>query len=186
MEKPQVTAGSGRHHVSGEIVQSPPWFTVDVPVIADNTPGAWAEIFKGLLAGLNHRGTPIWTEQQFAARNTTGQAVIFFGMPVQAKGRALLSYPGNGAKITADTLGGDRAPAGRAADTLFAVFKHQQRLVAVFLPKTGTTVDTVLHTARKITHYSRYSRLFFKNGTNIGKRIDKASGSPLTHHMEDN
>jgi hypothetical protein len=66
------------------------------------------------------------------------------------------------------------------------VFKHQQRLVAVFLPKTGTTVDTLLRTARKITHYGRYSRLFFKNGTNIGKSIDKASGSPLTHHMKDN
>jgi len=252
MEKPLVTPGSGRYHVSGEIVQSPPWFSVDVPVtaavsggthtetvpltgktatfdfhlpqrpetlstdpgfdlfrmlypeeipatvnalkgaenlvsvIADNIPGAWTEIFKGLLAGLNHGGTPVWTEQQFAARNTTGQAVIFFGMPAQAKGRALLSDPGNGARITADILAADNATSSQTADTLFAVFKHPQGLVAVFLPQTGTAVDTVLRTARKITHYGRYSRLFFKRGTNIGKDIDKPSGSPLTHHMEDN
>jgi hypothetical protein len=62
---------------------------------------------------------------------------------------------------------------------MFAVFKRKQRLVAVFLPVKGTDVETVVRTARKITHYGRYGQLSFKGGVNIGKGVGEVPGSPL-------
>jgi hypothetical protein len=73
----------------------------------------------------------------------------------------------------------------RNADTMFAVFKRKQRLVAVFLPVAGADVETVLRTARKITHYGRYGRLSFKGGVNIGKGVGETSGSPLVADLEE-
>jgi hypothetical protein len=67
---------------------------------------------------------------------------------------------------------------------MFAVFQSDQRLVAVFLPVAGTDGETVMRTARKITHYGRYGRLSFKDGGNIGKGVGKASGSPLVLNLE--
>jgi hypothetical protein len=56
--------------------------------------------------------------------------------------------------------------------------------VAVFLPVAGTDVETVVRTARKITHYGRYGRLSFKDGVNTGKGVGEASGSPLVVDLE--
>jgi hypothetical protein len=58
--------------------------------------------------------------------------------------------------------------------------------VAVFLPLAGTGVETVLQTARKITHYGRFGRLSFKGGVNIGKGVDDVLGSPLVVDLENN
>jgi hypothetical protein len=75
--------------------------------------------------------------------------------------------------------GWENGISSRNADTMFAVFKRKQRLVAVFLPVAGTDVETVVRTARKITHYGRYGRLSFKGGANISKGIGEVHGSPL-------
>jgi hypothetical protein len=48
----------------------------------------------------------------------------------------------------------------------------------------GTDVETVVRTARKITHYGRYGRLSFKDGVNTGKSVGEASGSPLVIDLE--
>jgi len=49
-------------------------------------------------------------------------------------------------------------------------------------PVAGTDVETVLRTARKITHYGRYGRLSFKGGVNVGE----VSESPLVVDLGDN
>jgi hypothetical protein len=51
-------------------------------------------------------------------------------------------------------------------------------------PVAGTDVETVVRTARKITHYGRYGRLSFKDGVNIGKGVGEVSGSPLVVDLE--
>ena len=153
-------------------------------VIAEDSPEPWAEIFRGLLTGLNHGGTQIWSERRFATEDTAGKNVLFFGMPKREKGRAMLSELGDAIVLSARAYQVGEDISSRNADTMFAVFKKNQRLVAVFLPVAGTDGETVLRTARKITHYGRYGRLSFKGGVNTGKGVGKASGSPLVVDLE--
>ena len=155
-----------------------------VAVIAEDTPGPWVDIFQGLLRGLNQRTTPVWRESKFMAENTRGKDVLFFGMPQLEKGRTLLSDLGDDTVVSADAFEVGEKISSRNADTLFAVFKKKQGLVAVFLPQKGTDDETVLRTARKITHYGRYGRLSFKGGTNIEKGVGNVTGSPLSLNLE--
>jgi len=153
-------------------------------VLAEDSPETWAEIFRGLLIGLNHGGTRIWSENKFAAADTAGKDVIFFGMPKQKRGRAMLSELGAAVALSSSAFRAGKEISSRNADTLFAVFKRKQRLVAVFLPVEGTDLGTVMRTARKITHYGRYGRLSFKGSVNTGKGIGEVSGSPLVINLE--
>jgi hypothetical protein len=155
-------------------------------VLAEDSPEPWAEIFRGLLMGLNHGGTPVWSESRFAAEDTAGVDVLFFGMPKREKGRNLLSQLGDAAVLSAGAFQVGADISSRNADTLFAVFKRNQRLMAVFLPVAGTDVETVVRTARKITHYGRYGQLSFKDGVNTGKGVGEVSGSPLVVDLGDN
>jgi hypothetical protein len=134
--------------------------------------------------GLNHGGTPVWSESRFTAEDTAGEDVLFFGMPKREKGRNLLSELGDAAVLSAGAFQVGEDISSRNADTLFAVFKRNQRLVAVFLPVAGADVETIVRTARKITHYGRYGRLSFKDGVNTGKGVGEASGSPLVVDLE--
>jgi hypothetical protein len=105
-------------------------------------------------------------------------------MPKRKKGRKLLSKLGDTAMLSARAFQVGENISSRNADTMFAVFKRNQRLVAVFLPVEGTDFETVVRTARKITHYGRYGRLSFKDGINSGKGIGEASRSPLVVDLE--
>jgi len=155
-----------------------------IAVIAEDSPAPWAEIFRGLLIGLNHRGTRILSESRFAAKDITAEDVLFFGMPKRKKGRAMLSELGDAVALSSGSFRVGENISSRDADTMFAVFKRKQRLVAVFLPVAGTDVETVLRTARKITHYGRFGRLSFNGGVNIGKGIGEVLGSPLVVNLE--
>ena len=155
-------------------------------VLAEDSPAPWAQIFRGLLMGLNHGGTPVWSESRFAAEDAGGEDVLFFGMPKREKGRNLLSELDDAAVLSAGAFQVGEDISSRIADTLFAVFKKNQRLVAMFLPVAGTDVETVARTARKITHYGRYGRLSFKDGVNTGKGVGEISGSPLVVDLGDN
>ena len=119
-------------------------------VIAGDSPERWAEIMQGLLVGLNHGGTTIWREDRFAAEDTAGRDVLFFGMPKREKGRAMLSELGDDVVLSSGDFRVGTGISSRNADTMFAVFKRKQRLVAVFLPVAGTDVETVGRTARKL------------------------------------
>ncbi len=153
-------------------------------VLAEDSPKPWAEIFRGLLMGLNHGGTPVWSESRFAAEDAAGKDVLFFGMPKREKGRNLLSELGDAAVLSSGAFQVGEDISSRNADTMFAVFKRNQRLVAIFLPVEGTDLETVVRTARKITHYGRYGRLSFKDGINTGKGVGEVSGSPLVVDLE--
>jgi len=155
-----------------------------VAVLAENSPEPWAEIFRGLLIGLNHGGARIWSESRFAGEDTAGEDVLFFGMPKRKKGRGMLSEIGDAVVLSSGAFRVGEGISSRHADTMFAVFKRKQGLVAVFLPVEGTDVETVVRTARKITHYSRYGRLSFKDGVNIGKGVGDVPGSPLIVDLE--
>ena len=153
-------------------------------VLAEDSPAPWAEIFGGLLMGLNHGGTTVWSESRFAAEDAAVEDVLFFGMPKREKGRNLLSELGDAAVLSAGAFQVGEEISSRNADTMFAVFKRSQRLVAMFLPVEGTDLETVVRTARKITHYGRYGRLSFKDGINTGKGVGEVSGSPLVVNLE--
>lgn len=103
---------------------------------------------------------------------------------VRKKGRNLLSELGDAAVLSAGAFQAGENISSRNAETMFAVFKRNQKLVAVFLPVEGTDLETVVRTARKITHYGRYGRLSFKNGINTGKGVGEVSGSPLVVDLE--
>jgi hypothetical protein len=107
-------------------------------------------------------------------------------MPKRKKGQAILSALGDAVVLSSGAFQVKEGISSGNADTMFAVFKRQQRLVAVFLPVEGTGVETVTRTARKITHYGRYGRLSFKGGVNIGKGIGDVSGSPLVINIGNN
>jgi hypothetical protein len=153
-------------------------------VLAEDSPEPWEEIFRGLLMGLNHGGAHIYSESRFSAEDTAGKDVLFFGMPKREKGRSLLSKLGDATVLSSRAFRVGEDISSRNADTMFAVFKWKQRLVAVFLPVEGTNVETVMRTARKITHYGRYGRLSFKDGVNTGKGVGDVSGSPLVVDLE--
>jgi hypothetical protein len=104
-------------------------------VLAEDSPEPWAEIFRGLLMGLNHGGIEIWSESRFAAEDTAGKDVLFFGMPKREKGRNLLSELGDAAVLSAGAFQVGEDISSRNADTMFAVFKRNRRLVAVFLSR---------------------------------------------------
>jgi hypothetical protein len=148
-------------------------------VLAEDSPKPWAEIFGGLLTGLNHGGKPIWSERRFDAEDTVGRDILFFGMPKGEKGRSMLSELGDAVVLSSGSFRVGEGFFSRNADTIFAVFNRKERLVAVFLSVEGTDVETVMRTARKITHYGRYGRLSFKGGVNIGKGVGEVPGSPL-------
>ena len=155
-------------------------------VLAEESPEPWAKIFQGLLTGLSHGGARIWSENEFAAADTAGKDVLFFGMPKGKRGRAMLAELGEAVALSSRAFRAGEGISSRNADTMFAVFKRNQRLMAVFLPVAGTDVETVVRTARKITHYGRYGRLSFKGGINIGKGVGEVSGSPLVVDLGDN
>ena len=148
-------------------------------VIAEDSPTPWAEIFRGLLMGLNHGGKQIWSESRFGAEDTDGKDLLFFGMPIREKGRSMLAELGDAVVLSSGSFRVGEGISSRNADTVFAVFNRKQRLVAVFLPVKGTDVETVVRTARKITHYGRYGWLSFKGGVNIGKGVGEVPASPL-------
>ena len=152
-------------------------------VLAEESPEPWANIFQGLLTGLSHGGARIWSENEFAAADTAGKDVLFFGMPKGKRGRAMLAELGDAVALSSRAFRAGEGISSRNADTMFAVFKRENRLVAVFFPVEGTDVETVMRTARKITHYGRYGRLSFKGGVNIGKEVGEVSGSPLVVHL---
>ena len=153
-------------------------------VLAEDSPKAWEKIFRGLLMGLNHGGAHILSESRFSTEDTAGKDLLFFGMPKRKKGRSLLSKLDDATVLSARAFLVGEDISSRNADTMFAVFKRKKRLVAVFLPVEGTNVETVMRTARKITHYGRYGRLSFKGGVNNGKGVGEVSGSPLVVDLE--
>jgi hypothetical protein len=155
-------------------------------VLAEDSPEPYAEIFRGLLIGLNHRGTRIWSERRFAAEDNLGGDLLFFGMPKRKKGRTVLSELDDAVVLSSGSFRVGEDISSSTADTMFAVFKRKQRLVAVFLPLAGTDVETVMRTARKITHYGRFGRLSFKGGVNVGKGVGEVLGSPLVVDLENN
>jgi hypothetical protein len=107
-------------------------------------------------------------------------------MPKRKKGHAILSDIGDAVVLSSVAFGVGEGISSRNADTLFAVFKRKKGLVAIFLPVAGTDIETVVRTARKITHYGRYGQLSFKDGVNIGKGVGEVSGSPLVFDLGDN
>jgi hypothetical protein len=155
-------------------------------VIAEDSPEPWAEIFRGLLTGLNHGGTHIWSESRFAAEDTAGEDVLFFGMPKRKKGRAMLSELGDAVVPSSRAFQVREGISSRNADTMFTVCRRKQTLVAVFISVEGTDVETVVRTARKITHYGRYGWLSFKGGINIGKGVGEVPRSSLVANLGNN
>jgi hypothetical protein len=69
---------------------------------------------------------------------------------------------------------------------LISFFKRNQELVAMFLPLVNTDVEMVVRTACKMTHYGRYGRPSFKDGTNTGQGVGETSRSPLAVDLGDN
>ena len=66
-------------------------------------------------------------------------------------------------------------------DVLFAVYPHPtepRKTCSLFLPLSAHAARQV---AGKITHYSKYSYLAFRNGKNVEKGTWIVSGSPLTY-----
>ncbi|MGD9331733.1 MAG: hypothetical protein PVJ53_10500 [Desulfobacterales bacterium] len=56
----------------------------------------------------------------------------------------------------------------------------------MFLPLVNTDVEMVVRTACKMTHYGRYGRPSFKDGTNTGQGVGETSRSPLAVDLGDN
>lgn len=143
----------------------------------DSPPGSKA--FELLLSGLDQADVPILTEKEAEIKISGGEEFLFFGIPRSEELRSFFKSAPDGVTLSPHEFS---VKGFSGADCLFLVFADSSRggrITALFLPVSGTPDDTVLTTARKITHYGRYSYLAFSRGMIREKGVWEVSHSPL-------
>ncbi|SPJ14494.1 Aminopeptidase N (fragment) [Syntrophobacter sp. SbD2] len=148
-------------------------------VLRDGSPREAVKAFKLLLEGLGHAGARITSEEEAEMKMSKQGDFLFFGLPRSEKLKSFfLSSPEDVTlseeKFSVKGLSG--------ADCLFLVFNESNRgagITALYLPVSGTSSDSVLTAARKITHYGKYSYLAFSHGVIRQKGVWEVLRSPL-------
>ena len=104
---------------------------------------------------------------------------LFFGLPWSEKLKSFFSSPPEDVRLSSEKFS---LKGSSGADCLFLVFNESNRgagITALFLPVSGTSADSVLTAARKITHYGKYSYLAFSHGVIRQKGVWEVLRSPL-------
>jgi hypothetical protein len=148
-------------------------------VLGDGSPRETAKAFKLLLEGLGHEDVPITSEKEAEVKMSKERNFLFFGLPQSEKLKSFFpSFPED-VTVSAEKFS---LKGFSGADCLFLVFNEPNRgegITALFLPVSGTSADSVLTAARKITHYGKYSYLAFSHGVIQQKGVWDVLRSPL-------
>ncbi len=152
-------------------------------ILSDGSPSE-TNAFKLLLSGLDQTEVPIYTEKEAEIKISGDKDLLFFGIPRSEKLRSFFKSAPEGVTLSPDEFS---VKGFSGADSLFLVFADRNRggrITALFLPVSGTPGDTVLTTARKVTHYGRYSYLAFSRGVIQGKGVWEVLRSPLIFDLQ--
>jgi hypothetical protein len=151
-------------------------------VISSGADKRLKQVFRGLLAGLNHPRAKIIEERDLDSGDLDGRDVVFFGFPVTEAGRAAAGSMPEGIEISARGFEANGALSSESADSAFIAYKDpedQSRIKAFFVYEQGLSPQVVERTARKITHYGNYGLLAFERTENKAKDALSAGDSPL-------
>lgn len=144
-------------------------------VIVASGSEALLDASKDLLRGLQWQGAPVLLEEVYLAQRPKARDVIFLGWPKNAALQAELPV---GLSVSAKQFTFDDQLYAATDDVLFMVIdsREEQHVTAYYLPG---SVTAALDTARRISHYGRYSALVFRGGRNVVKSTWKPDQSPL-------
>lgn len=150
-------------------------------VICDAADEAGQQVADTLADSLGLREYAIVPEAQADGNRFKGQDVILVGYPRTAEW--LSSIPASlHLQEKGVSLGG--AQGAGAGDVFLGVFNNPYdpgRVLAVFLPLASPDAVNV---AAKITHYGRFSYLFFRDGRNSDKGSWKPADSPVLYRWK--
>jgi hypothetical protein len=138
--------------------------------------------FELLLDGLDQADARIIGEKEAEMKLSDNKDLLFLGLPRSKKLKSFLESAPEEVKRHMAVNDGRKSEEGRGADCLFLVFKDPNRgggITALFLPVPGTSPDSILTAARKITHYGKYSYLSFSQGVIQDKGVWEISHSPM-------
>ena len=148
-------------------------------VLSDGSPREAARAFKLLLEGLGHADAQIKSEKEAEVKMSKERDFLFFGLPRSEKLKSFFSSSPEDVTLSSEKFS---LKGFSGADCLFLVFNESNReagITALFLPVSGTSADSVLTAARKITHYGKYSYLAFSHGVIQQKGVWEVLRSPL-------
>jgi hypothetical protein len=148
-------------------------------VLGDGSPREAAKAFKLLLEGLGHADAQIKSEKEAEVKMSKERDFLFFGLPLSEKLKSFFSSSPEDVTLSSEKFS---LKGFSGADCLFLVFNGSNRgagITALFLPVSGTSADSVLTAARKITHYGKYSYLAFSHGVIQQKGVWEVLRSPL-------
>src|SRR5208337_2437107 len=134
---------------------------------------------KLLLEGLGHADVPITSEKEAEMKMSKEIDFLFFGLPRSEKLKSFFSSSPEDVTLSSKKFS---VKGFSGADCLFLVFNESNRgagITALYLPLSGTSADSVLTAARKITHYGKYSYLAFSRGVIQQKGVWEVLCSPL-------
>jgi hypothetical protein len=153
-----------------------------VAVFSSALPAAHRGTAELLLTSLNQDPRRLVREDQVDPASLGSGSVLFYGWPRSERLRALLAARPEGLVLDSDRFALPGVFSSKGADCLFAAFGdplQPGKLVALFLPTTGSGETSAAAAARKLTHYGKYSYLTFSQGVNQTKGTWTTSRSPL-------
>ncbi len=148
-------------------------------VLSDGSPREAEKAFKLLLESLGHADARITSEKEAEKKMSKQGDFLFFGLPRSEKLKSFFSSSPEDVTLSAEKFS---VKGFSDADCLFLVFNGSNRgagMTALYLPVSGTSSDSVLTAARKITHYGKYSYLAFSHGVIRQKGVWEVLCSPL-------
>jgi hypothetical protein len=148
-------------------------------VLRDGSPREAVKAFRLLLEGLGHADAPITSEKEAEMKMSKERDFLFFGLPRSEKLKSFFSSSPEDVTLSSEKFS---VKGFSGADCLFLVFNESNRgagITALYLPVSGTSTDSVLTSARKITHYGKYSYLTFSHGVIQQKGVWEVLRSPL-------
>ncbi len=133
---------------------------------------------KILLEAFGQARTPILPEDEADHRRFKGYDILYLGLP---EDRAYLSGLPEAVSVFSNRFTLNGLTYDTPGDVLFVVLAHPQdaeRVVGLFLPLSDQSAAS---TARKISHYGKFSYLVFRDGVNQIKATWPVTASPMVH-----
>jgi hypothetical protein len=133
------------------------------------------EASRDLLRGLQWHQAPVMNEDDYLSQRPTGKDLLVLGWPKSQELR--LNLPDGFTVAEQQVTIGDKLYS-EADDVLFFVLPghEENRVTGYFLPG---SLAAARDTARRISHYGRYSALAFHKGRNQVKTTWDTVSSPL-------
>lgn len=144
--------------------------------------GPWKEDGKRvgamLARSLGVRNYSIVEEESLSPEDMISQDLLYLGLPEESS----IPMPQvKGLSLEAKHFSLDGEVFEDPSSVFFGVFRHREskdRVAALYLP---LSLEAAEDSARRITHYGRYSYLAFKNGSNKMKGTWPVTESPLIY-----